>query len=552
MNFVPGEDYFVAKPSVMLRAEPDGRADSLNQLIFGDWTRCRAPETDGWVKIFSRRNTGFVRSDELTSERALEVNFLDIGQGDSAHVVTPRDEVFLIDGGQTDNLYRFIAWRYNLRDRRVPGVDGVTADDPGVRDPFAIDYVVISHPDKDHYYGLRHVFGERKLAVRRVLHNGIFERKEGLETDRDEASGFKWFHDLGRSFRAGRSYLLDLVRTSEDMDAVLDRQAELSSGKQYYSTLKKLRENPSSADCSYQMVEKQQGHLEGFEADKILAIEILGPVTETIEVEGESLNVLRTLGSEGKTKNGHSVVFRFSIGHLRVLLGGDLNTEAEDYLLRYYTGVDADASDLEKDIYELEAKGDTLTHDERQILHDARAVQQQIVEQAKKSLEVDVAKACHHGSHHFSETFLQALNSIAVVISSGDEEKYGHPRPDALGAFGKHGRGHRPLIFSTEIARSTREFTPLMKYFEKLQEFQRDIEEAATEEEADAIRKQMEEAKDSNVALYGMVTLRSDGATTIIATKLEVPNGDIKWDIHQLVHNDKTGQMEYKDRTKEH
>lgn len=300
------------------------------------------------------------------------------------------------------------------------------------------------------------------------------------------------------------------------------------------------------------MVDNRQGFLKGFEADRQLAIEILGPVTEAVEVEGESLSVLRKLGNEGETKNGHSVVFRLSIGHLRVLLGGDLNTKSEDFLLRYYTGVSEDASDVEREIYELEAKGSTVTPSEEQSLHAARAAQQHIIEEAKKRLEVDVAKACHHGSHHFSETFLKALNAAAIVISSGDEESFGHPRPDALGAFGKCGRGHRPLIFSTEIARSTREFTPLMKYFKALEKFKQDIEEAPTEREKGAIRKKMEEAKDSNVARYGMVTLRSDGTTTIIATKLEESSGDRKWDIHELRFNANTDQIEYRDRTKEH
>jgi beta-lactamase superfamily II metal-dependent hydrolase len=68
-----------------------------------------------------------------------------------------------------------------------------------------------------------------------------------------------------------------------------------------------------------------------------------------------------------------------------------------------------------------------------------------------------VAKACHHGSADFTNAFLQSLNSAATIISSGDEEPHAHPRPDAVGALGKFGRGNRPLIFSTEIARSTRD-----------------------------------------------------------------------------------------------
>jgi hypothetical protein len=42
-----------------------------------------------------------------------------------------------------------------------------------------------------------------------------------------------------------------------------------------------------------------------------------------------------------------------------------------------------------------------------------------------------------------------------TVISSGDNENYGHPQPDLLWSLGKYSRGGRPLIFSTELARST-------------------------------------------------------------------------------------------------
>jgi len=65
-----------------------------------------------------------------------------------------------------------------------------------------------------------------------------------------------------------------------------------------------------------------------------------------------------------------------------------------------------------------------------------------------------VAKACHHGSSEFTEDFLQAVCPSLTVISSGDQQNYGHPQPDAVGAIGKYSAGTRPLLFSTELARS--------------------------------------------------------------------------------------------------
>ena len=132
------------------------------------------------------------------------------------------------------------------------------------------------------------------------------------------------------------------------------------------------------------------------------------------------------------------------------------------------------------------------------------------------------------------------------MISSGDNENYSHPRPDALGSFGKYSRGIRPLIFSTELARSTREFTPIFEYYEQLKAFEAQITAATTQQEKDRLTKAMQEKKDRNVVVYGMITLRTNGEKTVFAQKLEVSGGnDKKWDIHELSYNDKTQAFEF-------
>ena len=66
-------------------------------------------------------------------------------------------------------------------------------------------------------------------------------------------------------------------------------------------------------------------------------------------------------------------------------------------------------------------------------------------------------KCCHHGAADVTDEFIRAVNPLAYVVSSGDEESHAHPRPDLLGRLGKLGRGDAPLILCTEILRSTRE-----------------------------------------------------------------------------------------------
>jgi hypothetical protein len=302
---------------------------------------------------------------------------------------------------------------------------------------------------------------------------------------------------------------------------------------------------------SFRSLSKNDGWLEGFGEDRDLSLKLLGPLTEKLQRGTKTRECLLKLGNDGVTKNGHSVIIQLRIGKLKVMLGGDLNTEAEDHLLKYYAETDTDISKLEHRIYELEAKGVDVTPQEKDELEIKIKERDAIIAKARPVFEADVSKACHHGSHHFSESFIRVLNSAAVVISSGDAENYAHPRPDALGAFGKYSRGIRPLIFSTELARNTNEFTPVIKYLKKLEDYQKRIKDAPTEAEKDKLSKEMQEEKDRNVAVYGMITLRTDGERVVIAQKLELPGGnDKKWDIHELKYNKNTGRFEYEIKIK--
>ncbi|MGI9372307.1 MAG: ComEC/Rec2 family competence protein [Hyphomicrobiales bacterium] len=549
------KNYYISQNTAVLRESSDAGSEPLNHLLFGDWLRWLGESDGDWHKVRCRGDEGWLHDDQFGEDRALEVNFVDIGQGDGAHLVTPDDQVILIDAGKTDNMARFLNWRYNLRRRKVAGVDDVAAGDSGVRPPFNIEMAVISHPDNDHYYGFRHIFSNPKLSFGHVYHNGIVERPIS-KAEKDAVKDIKelsYKYDLGLGVKAENKkwYLLDLVRTNTDMRSLV--ASHPTTQKQYISTIRGLIENPANAGTKFKALSARDAHLPGFDGSGDVTIELLGPVTEEIAHDGANRHLLRIIGNEGVTKNGHSLVFKLKIGRLSILLGGDLNTESEDYLLRHYCGTDKDASDLESDVWHLNQKGDTLNQDEKTELTAAEAALTSIVTEARKVWQVDVAKACHHGSHHFSETFLRGLNAIAYVVSSGDAEAYAHPRPDALGAFGKYGRGHRPLIFSTEIARSTREFTPLFKYFDKLKKYEAEIEAAASQSEKNKITKKMQAAKDRNVAVYGMITLRTDGERTIIAQKIEEPSGDDqKWDVHVLKFNEERGEFVYQDKTKSH
>ena len=56
----------------------------------------------------------------------------------------------------------------------------------------------------------------------------------------------------------------------------------------------------------------------------------------------------------------------------------------------------------------------------------------------------------------------------------------------------------------------------------------------------------MQERKDRNVVVYGMITLRTDGEKVIIAQKIEAPTRKSeKQDIHELRYNEDTNKFDY-------
>ena len=532
---------FVTERDVVLRIEPkmSTSKNAINHLILGDYAKFLGEEQNEWVKVRSRNDNGWLKKNWLSNERILEVNFVDIGQGDGCHIVTPDDEVILIDAGVgtdfdgkgADNMARFINWRYNLRNRKSPN-------------PFEIDYAVISHPDLDHYYGFHNIFSNEKLKIKKICHNGIVERPL------NGADSKTWFKDLGRQVSSNDkkiSHLWDIILTNEEMHNLLEENP--TTTKFFIKTLRAAKTN--NPKVIYKFLDISQKYLDHFKPQKDLSLEILAPITEKVNLGDETRDCLIKLGSEGETKNGHSVVFMLRYKNLKMLLGGDLNTKSQDYIAQYYSQNKTTISSLERKIRETKIKlGGELSSQKRKDLQqeyeEAIKLLDLIVSKTKNKFQADIAKACHHGASDVLDSFLKAINPIATIISSGDNESHSHPRPDALGAYGKSGRGNRPLIFSTELARSTYEFSYPIKFYNKLKAMEEQIETLTDKKKIKNIIKEMENLKDSNVAKYGMITVRTNGERVIIAQKLEEERSPgQKWDIYDLIWNEKLNEFEY-------
>ncbi len=421
---------FAAYPSAVIYKFPGKklRKNAIQHLLWGDWLK-RLGSTQGkWVKVRARGETGWMHEDDIQTERLLEINFVDIGQGDGCFIVTPDDKFIVIDAGEGDNMYRFLRWRFG-----------------GFKKKFTFESAVISHPDKDHYGGFNPLFKEPNVHFGTIYHNGIVERnaKDSLGP---------------RTKKERPSYLTDVITSRTELNKIINNKQKI--GKKKYPNLLKLASD-SGRVGDIRMLCHEDAFLHGYGSGKNLSVRVLGPASEK---GNNGKRRMRWFGSVGKTKNGHSVILKLQYGLVSALLGGDLNIPSEKYLLEHYTGLDPVPN--------------SVIDEELLILA------------ARDTFESDIAKACHHGSGDFSEIYLKAVNPVATVVSSGDNEPHSHPRPDALGSFGKYGRGHRPLIFSTELARSAKENIKHPQQFrERIKELIKKLNEAETKKKKKPIQK---------------------------------------------------------------
>jgi beta-lactamase superfamily II metal-dependent hydrolase len=499
------DQVYVGYPSAV-QYETKGAAGStkgkkpVNQLLWGDWARINKINGN-WVNVRSRGKDGWVRKENLQTNRLLEVNFVDIGQGDGCHIQTPADNAIVIDAGEGDNMYRFLRWRFGKFAKK-----------------FTFDSFVITHPDKDHYFGFTPLLEHENVHVENIYHNSIIEQVSGNKST------------LGAEKKVdGTRYITGLVQTMNELKKITNRAAR--RGKRQYPNMLKTAVDSGRVKKVVGLLASTDwtnpAYLSGYGPDdnRGMTLKILGPVPKKLK-SGEL--GLPKIGSTGITKNGHSVVLLLEIGNIKMLLGGDLNEPSQDYLMEHYTGLDPDP----KSPTEMET----------------------LVVEGRKHFEVEIAKACHHGSADVSPNFLQATNPLATIVSSGDNEPHSHPRPDTLGIIGKYSRSDRPLIFSTELARSGNESIKHPNQVRRELRKQIDKETAIINDPTatDAQKKKAEERLDDqlkvierSVANYGMINVRTDGDRLIIAQRLERQRSKSKrWDIY-MFESDERGRLYY-------
>ena len=373
---------------------------------------------------------------DLMTTPLLSLYQIDCGQGDAALLHTPDDRWVMIDGGPSPGLanspalgVRFLWWKIF--------VDQSWRQEFSVPGPFRLDSLVVTHPDEDHFGGFPEVVGRVKpgaFEIGTVFHNGM-GRFDGKAVKYDGSKGFGQLGPVegAQLPNAGLTTLLDSEGDIKKYASTGPGRPWKLSGN-YADFLKSVTAKIAQGIGGLQRVDHTTGHLPGFAPSPgKAAIRVLGPVVEKFAgqkglrfLDGGSESALK---SPSLTRNGHSIVLRIDYGKFRLLMTGDLNFKSHAVLLQNVN---------------------------------------------PKEFACHVGKACHHGAEDISTTFLQAMNPLATLFSSGDNETYAHPRAKALAFSARFGQTKTegkskflnltedkyvaPLIYSTELSRSVELF----------------------------------------------------------------------------------------------
>jgi competence protein ComEC len=241
----------------------------------------------------------------------LRIDFLDVGQGDSALVTFPDGATMLIDGGGRFNFNEAkVIDEYGEIQNFEPDIptigEAVVSEFLWQRGLDAVDYLVATHGDIDHIQGLS---------------------------------------DAARNFRVRAA----LVGVGQKPSANLAA---------FYETLRKR---------GVPVIETARGDVFNISG---VTVEILSPTEETVKL----------------SENNNSLVLKITYGERAFLFTGDIESEAEDVLLRQ-----------------------------------------------PENLRCDLIKVAHHGSKTSStENFIKAAGAKTAVISVGRDSPFGHPHREVV------------------------------------------------------------------------------------------------------------------------
>lgn len=501
----PGDIVYFAKTKASVT--PIGPAHNFKlskpkvALLWGDQLYVKAVDGSK-ITVSAKGHLLSLPAADVMTAPLLSLYQIDCGQGDAALVHTPDDRWLMIDGGPSPGMAnapaigtQFLWWKIF--------VDQSWRQEFNVPGPFKLDALIVTHPDEDHFGGFPPVIkavDPGRFEIGTIFHNGM-GRFAGAPFTYDDSTGFSQLGPINGQTLPD-AVLTTLLNDDADIatfaNTAADRPWKLDGN--YATFLKSAAAKVGHGIGAIQRVDHTAGHLPGYApAPGAAACRVLGPVVEQIGPH----RGLRYLDSASKaespslSRNGHSVVLRFDYDKFRLLMTGDLNFNSHAVLLEH-------------------------------------------VEKAEFACHV--AKACHHGAEDISHTFLDAMNPIATLFSSGDNEKHAHPRAKALAFSARFSQILKtdrmnsfftlsepehlaPLIYSTELSRSVDLFSVqavLDSAGKRIPKAQ--IQPKSRSQAASPKHPPPQPAGNwyiSSKLVYGLINVRTDGKRVVIAVLKE-------------------------------
>ena len=267
-------------------------------FIHGDEIETKGQPKNKRIRVSTRysKEEGWVDQKNLTTKPSLEMYFIDVGQGDSTFIITPKRKTVLVDGGENDRAFRFLSWKYRLE--KVKSTN-----------PIVIDLLVLSHADEDHLLGLIPIIKSPKIKIKKIVHSGLgLYKKDSCYNEK-----------LGRLEKLGNE---KYIVTSHDLLSDLD-DSEL---REKFLEWKNVIEDKGNIDYSAVTTDSSL-----IIDDPDIKLEVVSPSNE---IASDGTRIFKWFSDHGPTINGHSVAIRLSYDKVKVLLSGDLNKQGSKYLMK--------------------------------------------------------------------------------------------------------------------------------------------------------------------------------------------------------------------------
>ena len=98
---------------------------------------------------------------------SFKIHFLNVGQGDTAIIELPNAQFMLVDCNQREDVINILEY-----------IKGVI---PLKNNKYFIDYIVLTHPHKDHIRGLKDIIGDKEISIGEIWESGHRTRDDDEE-----------------------------------------------------------------------------------------------------------------------------------------------------------------------------------------------------------------------------------------------------------------------------------------------------------------------------------------------------------------------------------